>query len=93
MKRSVTMMGLAMVAAVGFQALAVPARPGLRSVMMPDGSVVKVRLVGDESFHQYFTEDGYPLVQQDGYFYYSDITADGDVVNSGIVASAERRSG
>ncbi len=87
MKRSVTMMGLAMVAAVGFQALAVPARPGLRSVMMPDGSVVKVRLVGDESFHQYFTEDGYPLVQQDGYFYYSDITADGDVVNSGIVAS------
>lgn len=87
MKRSVTMIGLALAAVSGFQALAVPARPGLRSVTMPDGSVVKVRLVGDEFYHQYFTEDGYPLVQQDGYFYYSDITEGGEVVNSCIVAS------
>lgn len=88
MKRSLTFIGLAMAVATGFQALAVPARPGLRSVTMPDGSVIKVRLVGDEFYHQYFTEDGYPLVQQDGYFYYSDITDNGDVVNSGIVAAA-----
>jgi len=76
-----------MTAALCFEAHAVPARPGLRNVTMPDGTSLNVRLVGDEFFHQYFTEDGFPLVQDNGFFYYADLTADGQLINSRIVAS------
>lgn len=88
MKKLISMIGLAAATlAVGFQAMAVPAKPGLRAVTMPDGTEVRVRVAGDEFFHQYFTEDGYPLLCKDGYFYYSDITPEGGVVDSGIKAT------
>lgn len=87
MKNLISLIGLSAASlAVGFQAFAVPARPGLRTVTMNDGTELRVRLVGDEFYHQYFTEDGFPLVQKDGIFYYSDFTADGREVNSGIRA-------
>lgn len=68
-------------------ALAVPAKPGVMHVETADGSTLAVRLVGDEYFHQYFTEDGYPLTEVDGNFYYCDYTAEGKFVNSGIKAT------
>lgn len=71
----------------GVTALAVPAKPGVLHVETADGSTLSVRLVGDEYFHQYFTEDGYPLTEVDGNFYYCDYTDGGKLVNSGIKAT------
>ncbi|MGM9817039.1 MAG: M6 family metalloprotease domain-containing protein [Lepagella sp.] len=89
MKKQILQYGVLTVAAIfGLQSWAVPAKPGLRTVSQPDGSTITVELRGDEFFHQYLTEDGYPLIEKDGYFYYSDYSAAGDVINSGIRAVA-----
>ena len=89
MKKQILQYGVLTVAAMfGFQSWAVPAKPGLRTVPQPDGSTITVELRGDEFFHQYLTEDGYPLIEKDGYFYYSDYSDNGDVINSGIRAVA-----
>ncbi|MDE7180160.1 MAG: M6 family metalloprotease domain-containing protein [Muribaculaceae bacterium] len=77
---------ISLAAACGLQLLAKPAKPGLLTVPTVDGRNITVRLVGDESFHQYFTEDGYPLMERDGQFYYCDLDADGNYIDSGIVA-------
>lgn len=72
--------------------MAVPAKPGLLSFAQSDGTEVKVRLVGDESNHQYFSEDGYLLTMQEGDFYYAGVSVAGIPVNSGIRYRAERSS-
>lgn len=69
------------------QANAVPAKPGILRVANADGTELNVRLVGDEFFHQYYSEDGYPLMVVDGNFYYCDVTLSGDFVNSNIRAT------
>ena len=76
----------AFVAGVGFHAGAKPAKPGVLEVTASDGSILRVRLSGDERFHQYFTEDGYPLIEIDGAFHYCDFDSDGNVEDSGIKA-------
>lgn len=74
-------------------AFAKPAKKGLMDVETADGSLLQVHLVGDEFYHQYFTEDGYPLVESDGNFYYCDFNADGSVIDSKIKAtSVQNRS-
>lgn len=65
-----------------------PAYPGLQTITTKDGETLKVRLTGDEFFHQYFTEDGYPLVEKDGNFYYCDYDAAGNILESNIKAVA-----
>ncbi len=53
--------------------LGVPAKPGLRSAVQPDGSIITYRLVGDEHFHYYMTADSILLTQaDDGSFSYAD---------------------
>lgn len=47
-------------------ALAVPAQPGLTERHLPDGSVVNVRLIGDEFSHYMLSEDGWPLMEYNG---------------------------
>lgn len=69
-------------------ASAVPAKPGLMTVAAADGSDLRVRLIGDEYFHYFTTEDGYLLSETDGRFFYADIDADGAVASSGIAAVA-----
>lgn len=66
--------------------MAVPAKRGLLTVSTADGSQLTVRLSGDEFYHQYFTEDGYPLQEKEGNFYYCDYDANGDLIESGIKA-------
>lgn len=39
-------------------ALAIPAKPGLRTIAQPDGSTITLRLIGDERFHTFTTIDG-----------------------------------
>jgi hypothetical protein len=67
---------------------AVPAKPGVIDVTMPDGTTMAVRLVGDEYYHLCLTEDGYLLVEgDDGYYYYGEPAADGRMLSSGIRAA------
>lgn len=68
-------------------ALAVPAKPGIMSVRQPDGTELSVRLVGDENYHYYLTDDGYPLVNSAGYYYYGRVQPDGTIVSTDVRAS------
>ncbi len=43
-------------------AFAVPARPEPVKYTQPDGSVIMVRIEGDEFSHRYFTADNTPFV-------------------------------
>lgn len=87
MRRHLTLGAILLVAAgVSHDASAMPAKQGVMSVQMSDGTELNVTLRGDEFYHQYFTEDGYPLVERDGRFYYCDINPDGSVLDSNIPA-------
>ncbi len=74
-------------------AMAVPARPGTARIAQPDGSMLTVRLVGDEYLHFYTTDDGYSVVRRDdGFYAYAQKGADGQLVATGRTAhdSAQR---
>ena len=75
------------------QLFAKPAKQGVMTVSTADGGELCVRLVGDEYFHQYFTEDGYPLVEREGNFYYCNFNADGQVIDSDIKAKDKSMRG
>ena len=54
----------------------VKANPRLRTVILPDGTSLTLRLNGDESFHYYSTADGYAVDRADnGFYYYLDANA------------------
>lgn len=74
-------------------ATAVPAYPGLMKVTQPDGTSLTVKLRGDETHHIYLTEDDYLLENRDGYFYYADVDASGNMVGSEYRAKAPRLRG
>lgn len=74
--------------AVPFQnAEAVPAYPGLIAMTQPDGSVMYVRLVGDERSHHFETEDGYVIVPTEYGFRYALGVADGVLLPSDVKAT------
>lgn len=87
MKRFFCAAILAIGLSAGFSAHAVKARQGLVEFIQPDGTALKVRLIGDERAHFYQTSDGYPLVNVDDVFYYAVKAADGSVCSSGIEAA------
>lgn len=59
--------------------VAKPAIKGYHDVKQPDGSMLKVRMIGDERGHFILTEDGYALMQNDqGEYVYAEIKADGE---------------
>lgn len=77
-----------MLATSSLSLLAVPAKPGLIDFTQPDGSVVRVRIHGDEFHHFYTSEDGYYLAPADnGVLCYADVDAKGLTVSSGIRAT------
>ena len=55
MKRIAFLLLAAIMASHGMSA---PARGGWKNIVLDDGSIVKVKLVGDEFCHYYITEDG-----------------------------------
>lgn len=65
---------------------AVPAKPGLIVMKQADGTEIKVRIVGDEYHHYYLSEDGYLLVNKGETFFFGNIDAKGNIVNSQIKA-------
>ncbi|MDE5791402.1 MAG: M6 family metalloprotease domain-containing protein [Muribaculaceae bacterium] len=77
-----------------FPVYSIPAKPGLIDVKNGNGETIKVRLVGDERFHFYFSEDGYPLLEKKEGFTYCRFTPSGRIEDSGIKAVApEKRDG
>lgn len=68
-------------------ASAVPAKPGLIPMTQPDGSVINVRIHGDEFHHFYTTEDGYLLINDNDTYYYGNVDSRGIAVRSDIVAT------
>lgn len=88
-KHTIYLAGIAVALSTVTSVMAVPAKQGLMTVTTADGTELCVRLAGDEHFHQYFTEDGYPLAERQGNFFYCDITESGEVRESGIKATAK----
>lgn len=74
--------------ALAFTAWGVPAKPGIRTAIQPDGSVISYRVVGDERAHYDISVDGCLLVRDDSdNFFFAEITADGRLESTGIKAS------
>lgn len=77
-------------------ASAVKAKPGIIKVDQPDGSVLSIRLIGDEKVRYTLSEDGFLLLQNpEGFYEYAVQNSDRGVVTSGVRATdkAIRSSG
>lgn len=70
-------------------AMAIPAKPGLVAYTQPDGTVVKIKIVGDEHGHMIYSETGMLLVEANGRLEYAQFNAQGLPEASGIMASAD----
>ena len=66
---------LTMAAVVAWTAaMAVPAKPGLNSIKLSDGSTLQVQAIGDEWHHSLATADGLTIaLADDGFFYYVEL--------------------
>lgn len=64
-----------------------PAYPGLIEFYQPDGTTVKIRMMGDEFLSWAETEDGYTLLYDEvGFFTFAERTTEGNLVPSSIRA-------
>ncbi len=59
-----------------------PASPKLVKVVQADGSTLSVRLNGDEHFNWTTTEDGYTVVEKEGFYYYANYKTNGSYTMS-----------
>ena len=76
-------------AIISLQALAIPARRGTFTVRQPDGSVLQVRLEGDEWYRVATTADGAAVTKcSDGYWRYAWYDASGAVHPSSVIAGS-----
>lgn len=64
MKRILQITALTLLPIAG---LAAPAKPGLYRHVQPDGTVMMIRLVGDERFHMSVDSEGWPLEMSGGW--------------------------
>lgn len=71
-----------------YNSLAVPARPGIIKTRQADGSVLSIRLHGDEKGNYTTTEDGYTILFNDatGNYEYA-VSKNGKLAMSGMVAA------
>lgn len=70
-------------------AMAIPAKPGFVAFTQPDGSVINVRIVGDEHGHVIYSSEGYLLIESNGRLEYAKFDAKGFPSASGIMATNE----
>lgn len=75
-------------------AFAAPAIPTSIKLKQPDGTVITVRLYGDESFHYYTTEDGYAISKSaTGFYHYiTDIKNGSPVLSQETVLDSDSRN-
>ncbi len=73
--------------------VAIPAWPGKKTFVQPDGASITVTLVGDENLHYYCTTDGIPLVRlADGAFHYARFDGNRLVSANCLAHEAENRT-
>lgn len=65
---------------------AIPAHPGIKTVIQPDGSKVTIALHGDEYLNYTTTSDGYTVVKNDGGYYVYAQKEAGKIVPGNVVA-------
>lgn len=83
------LLGCSFLLAVGMQTLwAIPARRGItKEFTQPDGSVLAVKVIGDEYAHTYLTADDIPLmIDSKGYMRYAVLNDAGQPVASEYIA-------
>lgn len=73
----------------GFASLAIPAKPGFIHHVQPDGSSVKVRMVGDEHGHALYSETGFLLVDNNGFLEYATFDDSGMPESSGVIVNKD----
>ncbi len=78
---------LALSLLTSISAYSVPAKPGLHTIQNGDGSSINVRIVGDESFHYYLSDDNYLLTETPNGFVFATLDTEGKVVASAVAAS------
>ena len=72
----------------GISLLAVPAKRDVRTVTQPDGTTLRIKLVGDEFHHFVLTEDNMLLSEApDGTYCYATLNAQGILETTGVQAS------
>lgn len=77
----------AITAFAGLSAWGVPACPEPARITQPDGSVVTIRLIGDEFSNRTVTTDGYTLLRNaDGAYVYANLGVDGQLTPTTVVA-------
>ena len=70
-----------------FSAYAVPSQGNLVKVQQPDGTVLTIRLIGDEYLHFNTTADGYSIVKNaEGFYVYAEKAADGQLMPTAQIA-------
>lgn len=81
-KNLLTLSGVALTC---LSAAAIPAKLDLKTITQPDGTVIKVKTVGDEALHFTVTEDGLLLHQDsDGFYRLANINAEGNLESTGV---------
>ena len=73
-------------------AMAIPAKPGFVAYTQPDGTVINIRILGDEHGHLVYSEKGELLVESDGRMEYAKFDRNGFPVSSGIIVGSKARS-
>ena len=80
---------LAAISLGGLVAQAVPAKPGLRTIVQPDGTTVQAELRGDEYCSFYVSEDGIPMrMAADGFLRYVVADNEGNIALTANAAAA-----
>ncbi|MDE6379313.1 MAG: hypothetical protein K2L11_02480, partial [Muribaculaceae bacterium] len=69
-------------------AMAIPAKPGLIAFTQPDGTVINVRMIGDEHGHMIYSEEGALLVEAGERLEYARFNKNGFPEASGIMATS-----
>ncbi len=69
-------------------AMAIPAKPGFVAYTQPDGTVINIRMAGDEHGHMAYSENGKLLIEVNGHLEFARFDDNGFPVSSGIIASA-----
>ncbi len=73
-------------------AMAIPATPGLIAYTQPDGTVVNVKIVGDEHGHMLYSTDGLLVLENNGRLEYAEFDSQGFPVASGIAVAPDGKS-
>lgn len=70
-----------------------PAKPGVIRAQQPDGTMVNIRMEGNNCHKRIFSEDGYILTTDSlGFYVYADTNAKGEIIPSSVKATdADKR--